>query len=86
MTTGRVLGTATATIKHASMAGSRLLIVQPQMADGCAADGEPVLAIDSCGASVGSRVVLTSDGRQTADLLGDASTPVRWSVLGIVDT
>jgi len=85
MLTGRVIGTATATVKHASMKGWKLLLVQPLAADGRSPDGDPVLAVDVLGAGRGESVILSSDGRGTRELLGSDTTPVRWSVLGIPD-
>lgn len=85
MLQGRVLGTTTATVKHPSMTGWKLLIVQPMLADGQTPDGDPVLAVDSRGAGIGETVIVSSDGRATRELLGSNTTPVRWSVLGIVD-
>jgi ethanolamine utilization protein EutN len=85
MQLGEVVGTATATVKHSSMNGWKLLIVQPYLADGMTPDGEPVLAIDSCGAGRGESVIITSDGAGTRALVQSDNTPVRWSVLGIVD-
>ena len=49
MQLGRVIGTATATLKHESMHGQRLLVVQPQLVDG-SPDGDPLLAVDGVGA------------------------------------
>lgn len=80
-----VIGTATSTVKHRSMAGQKLLIVQPIAADGHSADGNPLVAVDRLGAGRGERVVITSDGPTVQDLLKDANTPVRWSVMGIAD-
>jgi microcompartment protein CcmK/EutM len=80
-----VIGTATSTIKHASMEGWKLLLVQPRMVDGTSPDGEPVLAVDGIGAGKGETVMITSDGRFTRDLLNAKATPVRWSVVGIAD-
>ena len=85
MLQGRVLGTATATVKHPSLEGWRLLVVQPTLTDGKTPDGDPLLAIDRLGASRGDNVMLTSDGKGTRELVGDDTTPVRWSVLGIQD-
>ncbi|MCA9177712.1 MAG: EutN/CcmL family microcompartment protein, partial [Planctomycetales bacterium] len=51
MLIGQVLGSATSTVKHASMQGQRLVVVQPIGADGVSPDGDPVLAIDQLGAS-----------------------------------
>lgn len=85
MLTGTVVGTAISTVKHSSMERQKLLVIQPQMADGQTADGDPVVAIDSVGAGVGQRVVVTSDGRFARDWLKAAATPVRWTVIGIQD-
>ncbi len=80
---GLVVGTATATRKHASLAGAKMLIVQALQVDGRTPDGEPVIAVDTLGAGRGETVLMTSDGRFTRDLLSSKSTPVRWSVIGI---
>jgi ethanolamine utilization protein EutN len=85
MQVGTVIGTATATVKHASMHGWKLLVVQPYLADGSTPDGEPVLAVDALGAGKGERVMMTSDGKSTRSLLNSETTPVRWSVMGIAD-
>lgn len=85
MLAGRVVGTAQATIKHASMKGQKLLIIQPLMADDRQPDGEPLVAIDSIGAGMGERVMLTSDGRFARQWLRSSATPVRWTVIAIAD-
>ena len=85
MLQGRVVGTATATVKHPSMEGWKLLVVQPFMADGTTPDGDPLLAVDHLGAGRGATVIVSSDGRFTRQLLDNNLTPVRWCVLGIRD-
>jgi ethanolamine utilization protein EutN len=85
MQLGLVIGTATATIKHPSMNGWKLLVVQPQMNDGRTPDGDPQLAVDNLGAGIGQQVMISSDGAGTRELLGVEATPVRWSVIGIPD-
>ena len=84
MQLGKVIGHATATIKHPSMNGWKLLVVQTLDAKG-GADGEPVLVIDDLGAGAGQRVMITSDGKAVSQMLGDDKSPVRWAVIGIVD-
>ena len=83
MQLGRVIGTATSTIKHVSFNGERLLIVQLEGVDG-RPDGEPVLAFDRFGAGRGDQVLLTSDGQLLQEQLGRL-TPGRWSVMGLPD-
>jgi ethanolamine utilization protein EutN len=85
MQIGEVIGTATTTVKHPSLAGWKLLVVKLLAADGKSADGEPVLAIDQLGAGGGDRVILTSDGKSTREMMKSNNTPVRWSVMGIAD-
>jgi len=84
MLRGIVEGTATATIRHPSMKGWKLLIVQPLDIDG-RADGDPVLAIDSLGAGRGTEVVISNDGRSAREMVGSNNSPVRWSVIGLID-
>jgi ethanolamine utilization protein EutN len=82
---GIVVGTATSTVKHRSMAGQKLLVVQPLAADGQSPDGNPLLAVDCLNAGPGERVMITSDGPTVQERLKDDNTPVRWSILGIAD-
>jgi ethanolamine utilization protein EutN len=85
MQLARVLGTAIATVKHASLAGQRLLVVQPVLADRRGADGDPQLAIDTVAAAAGDLVMITSDGAMLRDLLGSDVTPARWSTVALID-
>jgi ethanolamine utilization protein EutN len=81
----RVMGTATATVKHPSMEGAKLLLVMALQADGRTIEGDPLLVIDRLGAGRGEMVVITSDGIAARELLHDERSPVRWSVVGIPD-
>jgi len=85
MQLGHVVGNGIASVKHASMQGWRLLLVQLLTADG-RPDGEPLLAIDSMGAAVGQRVIVSNDGLGARQMVGHKNSPVRWLVLGISDT
>ena len=78
------MGTATATVKHPTLAGWRLAVVQFLDAAG-GADGEPQLAIDPLGSGRGDLVILTSDGNAVRDIVGLNTCPVRWAVIGIPD-
>jgi ethanolamine utilization protein EutN len=84
MQIGKVVGHATATVKHPTLQGWKLLVVQ-MLGVGEQADGEPVLAIDRLGAGMGARVVLTSEGGAVREMVGAKDTPLRWMVLGICD-
>jgi ethanolamine utilization protein EutN len=85
MQLGRVIGTATSTVRHPTLAGWKLLVVQCLQNDGRIPDGEPLVAIDPLGAGRGDMVVISSDGRGTRALVGSDQTPIRWSVIGIQD-
>jgi ethanolamine utilization protein EutN len=81
-----VAGTATSTVKHVTLRGQKLLVVQPLMADGIAADGDPQIAVDAVGAGKGELVMITSDGRFVREVVKAENTPIRWSVIGIADS
>jgi ethanolamine utilization protein EutN len=84
MQIGLVVGFATATVKHRSLQGRKLLLVQPLAPDG-RPDAEPQLVIDTTGAGRGHRVIISSDGQATREMLGDETSPARYCVLGIQD-
>lgn len=83
MQLGRVIGTATATVKHPTFEGERMLVVQLETSSG-GPDGEPILAFDRLGARRGDLILLTNDGAALQELLGK-TTPGRWSVMGLPD-
>ena len=82
---GRVMGSATATVKHPSMEGAKLLLVMALQADGKTIEGDPILVVDTLGAGRGDLVMITSDGIGAREMLGNDKSPVRWTVLGIPD-
>jgi ethanolamine utilization protein EutN len=82
---GRVVGSATATVKHPSMEGAKLLLVMALQADGRSVEGDPILVVDKLGAGRNETVMITSDGIGTREMLKSQNSPVRWSVLGIPD-
>jgi ethanolamine utilization protein EutN len=84
MQLARVIGHAVATVKHASMQGWRLLVVQPLGVED-KADGEPLLAIDSLGSAVNDLVIVSNDGAGARQLVGVKTSPVRWFVMGLKD-
>ncbi|MGA2796792.1 MAG: EutN/CcmL family microcompartment protein [Thermoguttaceae bacterium] len=82
---GRVMGNATATVKHPSMEGTKLLLVMALQADGHTIEGDPILVVDKLGAGRGEMVMITSDGIGAREMLKNDKSPVRWTVLGIPD-
>ena len=84
MLLARVEGNLTATRKHPSFEGWRLVICQPINKDGHA-EGVPQVAIDAHGAGMHQRVIISSDGSAARKAVGDEKSPVRWMIVGIVD-
>ncbi len=84
MLVGIVEGRAISTVKHRSLAGWKLLVVQP-LDLAARPTGDPILAIDMIGAGRGMKVVISNDGRGAREMVGDDNSPVRWTVVGVVD-
>ena len=84
MLVGLVEGNVVTHIRHRSMQGWKVLIVQPLGPDG-QPDGDPLLAIDMLGAGHGTKVVISNDGKGAREMVGDTTSPVRWTVIGLVD-
>ena len=78
-----VIGSATSTVKHASLNGWRLLVLQPlDIRDN--PDEFPVIAIDRLGAGKGDKVFFTSDAKYIQQLTGRKDSPIRFSVQGVI--
>ena len=84
MLLARVEGNVTATRKHPSLDGWRLLICQPIGKEG-QPEGAPQVAIDPHGAGMHQRVIISSDGLASRKVVGDDKSPVRWMIVGVVD-
>ena len=84
MLLARVEGNVTATRKHPSFEGWRLVICQP-IGQGGEPEGSPQIAIDAHGAGMHQRVVISSDGAAARKAVGDPRSPARWLVVAIVD-
>jgi ethanolamine utilization protein EutN len=80
----RVDGSITATVKHPSLHGRRLLIGQ-RLGAGDAEVGEPLVLLDDLGAGLGSRVLVTTDGDLARQKFADNTTPSRMMLVGIID-
>jgi ethanolamine utilization protein EutN len=82
----KVVGSVVATRKHQSFQGSKLLLLQPLVAQERALtpSGSSVVAIDSVGAGLGELVMFTQGS--SARLAAQAKdTPVDAIIVGIVD-
>jgi len=85
MVLGRVRGEVVATQKHASHEQLKLLTVALLEADGRERPGAPVVAVDSVGAGVGDRVLLTLDGWGAMTAVDRFPAPIDAAILGVVD-
>jgi microcompartment protein CcmK/EutM len=84
MLLARVEGHVTATRKHPSFAGWRLILCQPIGREG-QPEAAPLVALDALGAGLHQRVILSSDGLAARRAVGDDKSPARWMIIGIVD-
>lgn len=85
MLIARVIGNVVATRKHPSHEGLKLLLVQPLNLDG-SNRGDAVVAVDSMGAGVGDRVLLTGEGFCAMSSVDRwPSNPIDAAVLGVID-
>ena len=75
-----IKGHVTATVKHKSLDGWRLLLAMPE-----SPDLAPQIVLDSLGAGIGQKVLISSDGSEARKMVGSDRSPARWSVLGIID-
>jgi ethanolamine utilization protein EutN len=83
MQLAKVLGNVVATVKHESLVGIRLLLIQPHDHAG-RADGSPIVAADPLQAGVGDTVEWIT-GREAALALPVTFSPVDATVVAIVD-
>ena len=84
MNYARIDGNIVTAACHPSMEGFRTVICQPLDAEGNE-EGTPILAIDCLGAGLHQRVILSTDGSSTRELVRDPKTPLRNLIVGIVD-
>ncbi|PTY07626.1 ethanolamine utilization protein EutN [Opitutaceae bacterium EW11] len=84
MNYARVDGTIVSSACHPSMGKYRTVICQPLDENG-KEEGVPVLAIDPLGAGLHQRVILSTDGSATRELVGDPKSPLRNLIIGVVD-
>lgn len=84
MLIGRVIGDVTATEKHSSHEGMKLLLVAQLDLDG-KERGAPFVAVDSVSAGVGDRVLLAVDGWAAMTAVNRPQSPIDAAVIGVID-
>lgn len=81
----KVLGSVTATAKHAAFAGRRLMVVQP-VDERKNALGTSFIAIDHISsAGPGDLVLVLREGNGVRQVLQDKTLPIRSMIVGVVD-
>ena len=72
-------------------AGFSTELTDDQLADMCVVAGDgrdegvPVLAVDTLNAGLHQRVILSTDGSKTREIVGDPRSPLRNHIVGIID-
>ena len=84
MFVGRVDGNIVSTVKHYSLKGKKLLIVQPLDRNGIATV-KPKICVDLIGAGYGDFVLVNDEGSSARLVLERNDTPVRTIITGFVD-
>ncbi|NUQ81467.1 MAG: EutN/CcmL family microcompartment protein [Bacteroidetes bacterium] len=77
-----VIGSIWATRKDSHLTGSKMRLIQPLTFSG-QKDGQPVIAVDTIGASIGERVLVVTSSEAVIPMKVDMA-PVDASIVGIV--
>ena len=85
MLIARVIGDATATFKHPSHEGQKLLLVQPVQLDLETPRGDAIIAVDAVDAGPGDLVLLAIEGYCAMTAVGRPDSPIDAAVLGVID-
>lgn len=83
MKIAKVIGTVVATVKYPSIAGLKILMIQP-LDEGFKPDGGPIAAIDTVQAGPKDLVYYTMS-RESTLALPDPMSPVDAAITGIID-
>lgn len=84
MLIARVIGDLTATQKHPTHEGRKILLVQPLNLDGTDR-GAPMVALDSADAGINDKVLVTTDGYAAFTAVGHKLAPIDAAVIGVID-
>lgn len=84
MQLAKVIGTVVATRKDPTLAGYKILMIQP-LTDELKSSGMPIAAIDAAQAGVGDLVHWVA-AREASLVMDDSFSPVDAAITGIVDT
>lgn len=85
MLIARIIGDVTATLKHSSHEGQKLLLVQPLELDLTTPRGDAVIAVDAVDAGMGDLVLLVTEGYSAMTSVQRPDSPIDMAVLGVID-
>lgn len=84
MLIARVVGELTATRKHPSHEGRKVLLVQPLDLDG-SDRGDAVVALDAVGVGMGDKVLVVTEGFSAMTSVGRPESPIDMAVIAFID-
>ncbi len=85
MVLGKVTGTVVTTISHPDFKNRKLLVVQPLVLPGEAAEGD-FIALDTAQAGIGDTVLVNREGNGARSVLNNPDGCVISVIVGIVDS
>ena len=80
---GKVIGSVVCTVKHPSIDGKKILVVQPLGRDS-KPTGKPIIALDAVGAGAGE-TIYWARGREATLAWPGEEIPTEAAIVGIVD-
>ena len=80
----KIIGEVVSTIKHPSLNGRKLLVIE-RLDTERRSLGDSLLAVDSVGAGVGETVLVVDEGSSAALVTGLDDPPIRTVIVGVID-
>ena len=80
----KIIGEVVSTVKHPSLDGRKLLVIQ-RLDTERKPIGDSLLAVDSVGAGVGEVVLVVDEGTSAALVIGLDDPPIRTVIVGVID-
>ncbi|MBQ6533911.1 MAG: ethanolamine utilization protein EutN [Opitutales bacterium] len=84
MQTAKIVGNLVMNCAHPSARGNAFFLCQPIDENGNDA-GEIVVAISPFGGGLGSKVLISTDGSATREYVRDPKSPIRNSIICVID-
>jgi microcompartment protein CcmK/EutM len=81
---GRVIGELVSTVKHTSLLGRKLLVVE-RLSETLEPLDDSILAVDAVDAGRGDTVLVVDEGGSAALVTGLDNPPIRTVIVGVID-